>query len=318
MLLIDPKDISVIIQGAIDERLTKKCIQSVRKYLPGAKIILSTWKGAITKNLDFDVLIENSDPGSLGWHFYGDRIVPFNYNRQLISTREGLKKSDRKYSLKIRSDFYLNGKHFLDYFEKFQKRRDEYSLFKHRVIVTSVYTRMFFSGSAFPTPFTVSDFFFFGLTEDLNDYFETKCISEEDACNWKFILPERKPDRLETGRYAPEQFLCYNWIKRHGLKCIFKDCSDWNWKNLAVSNAVLFNNFIVLNSRDIGLKSKKHFLPNLELMFGIVTSKIFFNEYEKIFIDNADLFSMERYIKYWKFKKKTILSLAKNIILKIL
>ena len=43
---IDTNDISVVVQGAIDQINTPKCLRSIRKRLPGAEIILSTWEGS--------------------------------------------------------------------------------------------------------------------------------------------------------------------------------------------------------------------------------------------------------------------------------
>lgn len=37
-------DITVVVQGAIDRKLTPKCLKSIRKHLPDAEIILSTWE----------------------------------------------------------------------------------------------------------------------------------------------------------------------------------------------------------------------------------------------------------------------------------
>ena len=42
---IDKKDISVVVQGAIDKEWTPLCLKSIRKYLPESEIILSTWGG---------------------------------------------------------------------------------------------------------------------------------------------------------------------------------------------------------------------------------------------------------------------------------
>ena len=55
-------DISVVVQGAIDKKLTPICLKSIRKYLPGAEIILSTWEGSDVENLDFDTIVLNHDP----------------------------------------------------------------------------------------------------------------------------------------------------------------------------------------------------------------------------------------------------------------
>lgn len=37
--IIDTKDISVVVQGAIDKGYTPLCLKSIRKYLPESEII---------------------------------------------------------------------------------------------------------------------------------------------------------------------------------------------------------------------------------------------------------------------------------------
>ncbi|TXJ44182.1 hypothetical protein EPJ70_08075 [Brachyspira aalborgi] len=59
--IIDTKDISVVVQGAIDKGYTPLCLKSIRKYLPESEIILSTWEGSDVENLDYDVLVLNKD-----------------------------------------------------------------------------------------------------------------------------------------------------------------------------------------------------------------------------------------------------------------
>ena len=59
---IDTKDISVVVQGAIDKGYTPLCLKSIIKYLPESEIILSTWEGREVDNLDYDVLILSEDP----------------------------------------------------------------------------------------------------------------------------------------------------------------------------------------------------------------------------------------------------------------
>ena len=42
--MIKSEDISVVVQGAIDKVNTPKCLESIRKVLPRAEIVLSTWE----------------------------------------------------------------------------------------------------------------------------------------------------------------------------------------------------------------------------------------------------------------------------------
>ena len=62
--MIDSKEISVIVQGAVDKKITPKTLKSVRKYLPNAEIILSTWEGTDISGLDYDIVLLSKDPGA--------------------------------------------------------------------------------------------------------------------------------------------------------------------------------------------------------------------------------------------------------------
>ena len=58
------KNISVVVQGPILPFQTAICLKSIRKFLPKAEIILSTWEGSNINDLDYDVLVLNKDPGA--------------------------------------------------------------------------------------------------------------------------------------------------------------------------------------------------------------------------------------------------------------
>ncbi len=108
---INTQDITVVVQGAVDKKNTKLCLESIRKYLPGAEIVLSTWKDTDVTKLDFDKVVLNPDPGG-----YKDKYVnTFTNNtlRQLISTQNGIKRATRKYIIKIRSDLILKSNPFI-------------------------------------------------------------------------------------------------------------------------------------------------------------------------------------------------------------
>ena len=102
--MIDPKDISVVVQGPVvgkpdwppSKRLTERCLASIRRHLPGAEIILSTWAGSPVDGLDFDRLVECQDPGGVLLHEHKGRKIFFNCSRQIVSTREGLRAATRK------------------------------------------------------------------------------------------------------------------------------------------------------------------------------------------------------------------------------
>ena len=69
---ISAKDITVVVQGPVqtfsdreqESGITRKCLDSVRYFLPGAKIILSTWHNQDLTDLDYDQLVLCDDPGT--------------------------------------------------------------------------------------------------------------------------------------------------------------------------------------------------------------------------------------------------------------
>ncbi len=283
-----PREISVVVQGAVNKCETARCLKSLRIYLPEAQVILSTWKGSDTQGLDYDECVLSEDPGSIGFHYYKDKVVPYNFNRQLVSTVAGLAAAERKYALKMRTDFYLKGNKFLCYFDFYPARNAEFNYFRHRVIVPSVFSRRFSDGTGFPLPFHPSDFFFFGLKEDVRDYFShCEFLSKAEGCEWQYKFSHRKPYLSETGRYTPEQHLCLAWLEWHGMKPDYEDFSDWSEDVLCLSDKILFNNFIFLNPAAIGVSSGKHHNALLRAdlcpWYGLITQDVFEQEYKRYF-----------------------------------
>ena len=313
---IKSSEISVIIQGAVTKDETARCIRSIRKYLPHAEIILSTWQDSETNGLNYDTLVLSKDPDNLGLHYYNNRVVPYNFNRQLVSTQEGLNKAKRKYALKIRSDFFLKNVEFLNFFDLYPIRGSEFKYFKHRVIVPSVFSRSFSEETGFPLPFHPSDFFFFGLREDLMDYFShCTVLDKKQGCDWHYKLPDRKPYRSETGRYTAEQELCLSWLHWHGIQPNYEDFSDWSEEITELSYKILFNNFIFLNPKSIGLGSTKHseklFKAQYNPWYGLITQQIFEQRYREQYDTQ---FTLHKYKKRnWFYYIVRLLKSAKGL-----
>ncbi len=312
--MLPTQEISVIVQGAIDTKYTSKCLQSIRQYLPQAEIILSTWEGANVDDLNYDILILNKDPGTMLNIIYPYPIYN-NVNRQLVSTQQGILKATRKYILKLRSDLVLKNADFLNYWENFPKQNKDFTIFKHRVISGSTYTIEYLTNSNKPTPFNVSDFWFFGLTEDIKDYFlDCPLQTKEESENWKFKYPNKIPDPNTLWRFPPEQVFCFNWVKKYFPNAKFDDWSDWNIENIELSNNIIYNNFIILDLKQSGIYCKKHgkHQSSIKYMLGIINFEYFQNSYEKYcnpdYQHIAEIKNEEYYIKklrkeYYDLKK---------------
>ncbi|GAA5216362.1 WavE lipopolysaccharide synthesis family protein [Corallincola platygyrae] len=168
------QDITVVVQGPVqalpdrnmDEGITVRSLASIRKYLPGAHILLSTWEGQPTEGLDYDELLLNKDPGPNINRYRADGTADkTNNNRQLVSTLNGLKRVKTKYAMKLRSDNFLTSDAFKHLQQAFPKRASEYCFLKERVVVNNTFTRDYAKG--LPVVFHACDFFYFGLTEDV-------------------------------------------------------------------------------------------------------------------------------------------------------
>ncbi len=104
----------------------------------------------------------NDDPGSAVASPKTRR--PFNVNRQIVSTISGLKKANRKYAMKVRSDTIFKDNVIISYFGKYTHRVDKWKVFKERIITfVARNPRRYYM----PEPFVISDWLHFGLREDV-------------------------------------------------------------------------------------------------------------------------------------------------------
>ena len=171
--------------------------------------------------------------------------------------------------------------------------------------------------------FHPSDFFMFGLSDDIKNYFKnTRLATEEELGNWQYLYPERVPFPTCKFRYTPEQFFFLSYILQFYSNVKFEDWTEWNEANLEISENLLYNNFIFLDYKQSGIYSQKHShaLLNSNDIFGIINYTGFENIYKKHFDekyvslgDNRETESKniisknkEKYIKYNKKLHKHI------------
>lgn len=253
------EDISVIVQGPIigspgdktENRHTYQCLKSIRKHLPGATIILSTWEGMNVDDLDYDELIKSVDPGytkildSIPGNIRNDAS-----NRQIISTLSGLKLSKTKYSMKIRSDLVFKNTNFLKYFEKFTTLPfdHKYKILNQRVLMLTTIN----PNRRWKHPFSMSDWFYFGLTEDIKNIFDIPLISEKN-------LKGPKTDGLYSinYNYSIEQYLWFGFLRKY-RDIPFNHFMDVSGNNIELSERYLTNNSIIISAWRAGVNSLKY------------------------------------------------------------
>jgi hypothetical protein len=224
--MILSKDISVVVQGPIhtQDNLTKRVLESVRTHLPDAELILSTWKGSQIDGLDCDVLLLNDDPGAINGRN--------NVNRQIVSTRNGLQKATRTYAVKLRTDMQLTGTGFIDAFDKYPERREDFKVFERKIVIPTICTRNPFHLN--PYLFHPSDIFHFGLKSDMLLLWNIPMATESDVKN-----------------LVPEQYIWLNALKSMSWNI---NLSELHLKEKFRLNEIsLVNNFIVDTPRNLDL-----------------------------------------------------------------
>ena len=259
------KDISVVIQGAVEERITPICIESIRHFFPGAKVILSTWKGSSVENLKCDEVVFSEDPGGRQYRIKAyNKTFTNNVNRQLVSIQNGLKMVKTQYALKIRTDMIMTSNELLNHFGEYTYNSGEYSMFKEKILVADFYTRhsLRCEGGFVPTPFHVSDWFFFGLTEDVRQYFDgTRLMTNDEQVYFKAVkCPEKreKYDYCWYWSFPPEQFYGVQAAQRNFKDIRMADWSDWDDELIRKSEKFIMNNFVVLDFTRHGINLPKY------------------------------------------------------------
>jgi hypothetical protein len=257
---IKVQDISVVIQGAVSHPnqsipgSTAYCIESVRKHLPGAEIILSTWSGQPVEDLKVDHVVFSEDPGGVPY-LDGSRIN--NTNRQIVSSQEGIKKASRPYALKLRADAHIESARFLHYFHQFPVRSCSWKVFKARVLTGMVYSR----NNVFPIAalFNFSDWWQFGLTEDVHYVWDRPLVPEPEYTHWFVHRPH--PDRTKHPewdfRYFAEQLVwlgCFNKFQT----IPFEWHADYSPTLHTLSELCLANNLVLLHDWQSGVRLEKY------------------------------------------------------------
>ncbi|MFV0447193.1 MAG: WavE lipopolysaccharide synthesis family protein [Vibrio sp.] len=255
-------DITVVVQGPVqtfsdrpqEPNITHKCLASIRQHLPGAHIILSTWPGQNLTGLDYDTLVISEDPGSnsRNYNIHGE---PQNYNnnRQIVSSCEGLKRVKTKYAVKLRSDNYLTGNGFVELQKKYNKRNSQHKYFNEYVVVCDVFTRKYAKG--YPVAFHVSDFFYFGLTEDLLALWDLPWF-EDFKPSKEIPLYEGFPDFVIDCTQA----LFLAALRKFNSTIKLKSLLDNSKGVLHLSDKIIANNLIVAPIDMIGLGLCQKFL----------------------------------------------------------
>ena len=284
------ENITVVVQGPVSasrertqkHNATELCLKSIRDILPGSQIILSTWAGQNTENLDYDELILSPDPGNYKYEnlFHG---IPryLNVNRQIKSTLAGLKQVKTKYAIKLRSDNILLHSNFINLFEQFQQRNEQLKLLNNRVISSAWFSRN--PNTFLPFPYHPSDLFFFGETEDLINIWDIDFADNNMAYYFNHHPDLSNFQSMQPYQYFPEQFIWLSFLKKNGVSVKCNHYCDVSPENINHSELSITNNLFIAHPKTIGFASPKHKIDfsNLDTITTVYTDFEYLTLYKK-------------------------------------
>lgn len=259
MKKIESAQISVVIQGPLyrelgPERGIHTCIASIRKILPDAEIIVSTWPCEGVQDVLADKIILSEDPGTIR-DITGN---PINTNRMTTSTLTGIEAAARPYVLKFRADLCLEDSSFA-VIDEYHPEHAGQRLFNSPVTVTSLFIR---NPRRCPMLWHISDLCQFGTRADMLNFWRQPMFEEQDLLNPK---PCRNPFGNFVGysrmKMSSEQILMINFMRRRGLEvdylqnpCKVTPSGLHHWES------VLSGDFRVLDWQTSGINFPGRFL----------------------------------------------------------
>jgi len=255
------KDFSVIIQGPIvgkksdpaENQQTQQCIDSIRRQLPDAEIIISTWKGEETDHLVADKIVFNEDPGAVTYNDFELKNTYNNNNRQIVSTFAGLQQASRKYSIKMRADLRLESTNFFGSLGKYTEV-NRFRFLKQRILVSTYFSR---NPEKLPLLYHISDLFQIGLTEDLLALWGIPLQPEPETTrafpySTKIANDPFRHNRYKM-RYASEQYIWFAFCKKMELDLSLNYFSEVPVKLIEPATTSIIDNFTILSPEQIGM-----------------------------------------------------------------
>lgn len=280
-------NLSVLFQGPLDKENIRN-INKTKNNLGDVNIVVSTWENSNIQGLYCDEIIFNQDPGSQGFYHSNSKIMN-NANRQIRSTINGLKKIKTKFVVKMRTDMFFYNKKILRNIEKIKKiEKFENRLFQNKVVSLSNVSKN--PNRPSRMLFHLTDFFMFGLTSDLIEYFDIEEISFDEINYFKNNpVPKKAWHKSLLQKYSNEQYFLVKLIEKKLGYIPIDNAHDFNEEKNQNHSNIVSTNFNLIHSKRLGVNCSKHPLKvyrNNELIY---TEKEFIN-----LMNNKFFFDIER------------------------
>ena len=247
--MIADRDISVVVSGTVYPKMTEQCLNSIKRLMPEAEIIFSTWHGVDISNLTADRIIFNDDPGNIKVYDHDGRIITNNFNRQIIATKQGILAASRKYVLKLRSETVIKKKLPFALLEKYHHYGDEHKWHILRERIICVKPGREHAGKRYTL--AMCDWWFFGRREDVLSLWDIPLLNKQT-----FFWGRQKGGLCSYDENLHEEnyLMCY-FLNKYIKFDYFNDELPV-LKNIYVK--ALAYNFIVVNTKMFGCESLKY------------------------------------------------------------
>lgn len=249
-LPVPPSEVSVVVQGPVapNPNAVRRCVQSVRRVLPEAELILSTWEedAGLVAGVDREV-VQPSVPA-----LYDASGTANNFNRQRRSTLAGLAAATRTHALKLRSDVELLDDRVLRLGSE-ARPEGSLSLLAQPITITNLFLR---NPVRFPVLFHLADMVQFGCREAMLELWGSSDLEADSLRCSADDFPRWRGNWLgyTDFREVPEQSLMLGWVRRRGLPVELSFACELRPDLFSLWERLLCGNFSVIDHSECGVR----------------------------------------------------------------
>ncbi|CAM2188990.1 putative WavE lipopolysaccharide synthesis [Burkholderia cepacia] len=250
---IDDDDITIVFQGSWNASLCEN-IERTREVLPRAMMVIGSTDPRVLDMVTSAQVVVVPDPGALPAYKRGRNKPENNVNRQIVSSHAGLAHVRTRYAVKIRTDCSIRDRGFVELYGRMVRESGSCA----RLLANSIYT--LHPDGIEALPFHISDWFFFGETAVLRDYFDIPLMLQRDACWYAEADHDIQANnfaRQYKSRFAPEQYMAIENARKAGY-VVPKYLSDTRDEVVDSYIRFLVDKFIICDLTKFGLFFEKY------------------------------------------------------------
>lgn len=190
-----------------------------------------------------------------------------NANLQIAAAKTGLAAATRSYTLRVRNDLRMETSDFIDfYMNRIHVGSRVHAIFLQRILISQLFTLNPFGPERLP--FHFSDWFNFGLTNDLRNLWDVEAMCLQDAIFYSVhphAAHSNASERRFRTRFAVEQWITKTSFARSDRTEEVRFHNDMDLSEISMRH--LIDNFVVadLKSCSVHLPKQQHLFDNPDM-----------------------------------------------------